>query len=57
MCQLVEDYANAKIQESLKDTIINFLKNGASVELIASSMPNVPRETIEKLNEQINTNM
>lgn len=55
MCQLVEDYAKEKIQESLKNTVINLLKNGASVELIVASMPEVPRETIEKLNEQLKT--
>lgn len=51
MCQLVEDYA----KEMLMDSIINLLKNGVSVDVIAKSMPNIPRKVIEELNEQLKT--
>lgn len=53
MCQLVEDYAKEKIRESKIDIIVSLLKNGASVDLIATSMPDIPRTMIEELNEQL----
>ena len=53
MCQLVEDYAKEKIREAKIDIIVSLLKNGASVDLIATSMPDIPRTMIEELNEQL----
>ena len=53
MCQLVEDYAKEKIRESKIDIIVSLLKNGASVDLIATSMPDIPRIMIEELNKQL----
>lgn len=53
MCQLVEDYAKEKIRESKIDIIVSLLKNGASVDLIATSMPDIPRTMIEELKEQL----
>lgn len=53
MCQLVEDYAKEKIREAKTDIIVSLLKNGASVDLIATSMPDIPRTMIEELNKQL----
>lgn len=57
MCQLVEDYANAKALEREKATEIknatNFLLNGVSVEVVAKSIPSLSLEFIQELSSQI----
>ena len=61
MCQLVEDYAKDYAEKYAKEyaekvqknNIISLLKNGVSVDLIATAIPDIPREVIEELNEQV----
>ena len=64
MSSVIEEYTNKrleeaakeaerKLQETLKETAINFLKNGVSVELVAKSLPSLSLELIQQLKQQL----
>ena len=53
MCQLVEEYAKEKFKDERRDTVISLLKNGVSIDIIALSVPEIPRKVIEELNDQL----
>lgn len=68
MSSVIEEYTNKrleeaakeaerklerKLQETLKETAINLLKNGASVELVAKSLPSLSLELIQQLKQQL----
>ncbi|MDO5416708.1 MAG: Rpn family recombination-promoting nuclease/putative transposase [Lachnospiraceae bacterium] len=67
MSSAFEDYMNQKIQEKLQEklkeelqvenekTARAFLTNGASIDLVAKSLPSLTREFIENLNRQLLT--
>lgn len=42
MCKIVEDYANEKSLDGIK----NLFKNGCSLEIVINSFPNIPKEII-----------
>jgi hypothetical protein len=49
MCQVVEDYATEKAIQ----IAINLLKNGASIDLVADSIPSLTRDYIVELSQKI----
>lgn len=53
MSSVIEEYTNKRLEEALKETAINFLKNGASVELVAKSLPSLSLELIQQLKQQL----
>ena len=55
MTQVVEEYANKRVLERDKETAKSFLQNGASVELVKSSIPTLSIEFIEQLSRQLMT--
>lgn len=52
MCQLVEEYAAEKVRDEAIKIAINLLKNGASVDLVARSMPSLSLDFIKALQKQ-----
>jgi hypothetical protein len=60
MCQVMEEYAKKVSDEKLKakdiQTATNFLKNGASVSLVATSIENLTLEDVEELSRKIENN-
>jgi hypothetical protein len=57
MCDVVEEYAEKKAKAREKEAYIqtaeNLLRNGASIELIAKSMPSLTYEDVVNLSQQI----
>ena len=49
MCDIVEEYADAKVAKRDKETAINLFKNGVSIETIIKSVPSLSAEFIEQL--------
>jgi hypothetical protein len=53
MCDVVEEYVNKKIREDGLKIAENFLRNGASVEVVAESMPYLTYEEVASISKQI----
>ena len=53
MCKAIEDYAEKRIRESDAKRIKNLATNGASIDLILASFPDVPRDDIQAIFDNI----
>jgi hypothetical protein len=57
MCKELEEYTNKRTNEKVRETNIqtaeNLLKNGASIELVANSIPSLTHDDVVRISQQI----
>lgn len=53
MCDAMREYMEEVMKKENTQIAINFLKNGVPVDLIAKSIPSLPRQFIVELSRQI----
>ena len=53
MCELLEKYGDERVEEADKKTAREFLRNGVDYEVVKKSMPDLNREILESIYQEV----